>query len=146
MKKFYSFLDSGFILHCPQPLQHLVNSSMASKNSGLITFYGAEDIMTLSECKVLKSQLKKGSEINGIIFFSINQFRYSGSFDFKLIGQILDQDLEVHFSRENISIKNKVDLNRMEPLIHFLDISMNRDTTMNFRKNLHREFYSKKLN
>lgn len=143
MKKFYSFLDASLIEHCPQPLQHLANSNMAAKNQGLITFYGAEDIITVKDSKVLKAQLSKDSDLEGIVFFSINQFRFDGILKLELIREVLNKNLEIHFSRENLSIKNIQDLEQQLPLLVFLNYSLYRDQTIDYRKKIYENYHRK---
>jgi len=105
MKQFYSCID--VTMPAPQPEQHMAAIKTASLNNGQVVSYGAEDIINYKKQMFIFSKLKKIiDEIDGVIFFSFDQFCYSDKINLKLIREILDLDLEVHFSRESISILN----------------------------------------
>jgi hypothetical protein len=105
MKKFYSFLDTGFVKYVPQAMQHLTIRETAKKVGGRILFYFMEDTRTVVSQTALISKLSMmSSNADGIVFFSIYQFGYDEKFHIAIMRRILEMNLELHFSRENISI------------------------------------------
>lgn len=111
MKSFYSCIDIGCSDLVTQPIQHLVNAGTAAGNGGKITFYTSEDPATLASQSVLRSKLHELRGLDGIVFFRLAQFCHSGQMNFALLQDIVDQGLEVHFSREGVSIFDRRDLN-----------------------------------
>lgn len=107
MKSFYSCLDPFII--APQSEQHNLIKDLAETENGKIIFYGSEDFFVAKTQPFILLKLKKISNIDGVIFFTINQFCYGECFNLKLINDILALKLTIHFARENISIYNKSD-------------------------------------
>jgi hypothetical protein len=105
MKQFYSCIDA--YLPSPQPEQHAVISRKADKEDAAVVFYGAEEVRVAQAQPFILSKLKRTPGLDGVIFFSINQFCYSEKLNLKLIFDILDLGLSVHFAREDISLYSK---------------------------------------
>ena len=117
MRYYYACLDCAFVKYAPQPLQHLAVANKASKNGGEISFYTLEDFDTLSYQGAAKSKLAERPAVDGLIFFTLRQFFYGG-LNVKCRASILDQGYEVHFAREDVSIRTKDELDAMFPMIY----------------------------
>ena len=102
MKQFYSCIDA--YLPSPQPEQHAVIFRKADKEGASVVFYGAEEVRVAKRQPFILSKLKRTPGLDGAIFFSINQFCYGDRFNFRLINDILDLGLTIHFAREDLSL------------------------------------------
>jgi hypothetical protein len=102
MKSFYSYIDQ--LAGVPQPIQHLAIREMAARASGAVTFYGSEEIKTTYSQSFILEKLRRTPGFDGVIFFSLNQFRYGSSFNFGVLRSVLTLVPEVHFARESVSI------------------------------------------
>jgi len=111
--KYYSCLDSK--LFSTQPEQHYLCSQKAKKEKGHIVFYGSEEYSVLEDQPYILHKLSKTPDIDGVIFFTFNQFCYSEKLNLKLLYDILDKKKSVHFSREDISFYKKIDLEESLP-------------------------------
>lgn len=118
MKSFYSWLDNGSLAVVPQRLQHLSNNDMAARLDGKVSFYSAEDSEFLDKYFTLGEWLAESPRVDGIVFFSLKQFTYSGRFDFSLLKSILARGYEVHFSRENLSLASLEALTTVFPTLY----------------------------
>lgn len=127
MKTFYSCIDAG--LTVPQSVQHLVIRERAQKAGGAVTFYGSEEAKTLASQIFIKAKLEKCRDIfDGVIFFTLHQFRYGQDFNWQLLREILDLGIEVHFAREGLSIASTDDLKEVFPFLMSVDYTLRRDT------------------
>jgi hypothetical protein len=104
MKQFYSCIDA--LLPAPQPEQHEISKKKATKEGGQIIFYGAEEYRVVKQQPFILKKLQRTPGIDGVVFFSIDQFCYGESFNLKLLREILNLKLSVHFAREDISFTN----------------------------------------
>jgi len=102
MKQFYSCIDA--YIPSPQPEQHMLIARKADKEGAAVVFYGAEEVRVAKEQPFILSKLKRTPGLDGAIFFSINQFCYGEKFNLKLIFDILDLGLSLHFAREDVSL------------------------------------------
>ena len=107
-KSFYSCIDTFF--EGTNAEQHDVINNMAKKENGKIIFYGAEDYFVADSQPFILPKLMRTKNIDGVIFFTLNQFCYSDSINLKLLVNILKLEISVHFAREAITIKNLNDL------------------------------------
>jgi hypothetical protein len=103
MKQFYSCID--VTLTTPQPEQHELSRRKAVKEGGQIVFYGAEEYRVRRQQPFILNKLSRTSGIDGVIFFSIDQFCYGDRFNLRLLLDILRSRVSVHFSREDISYR-----------------------------------------
>ena len=101
MKQFYACIDSFF--PAPQPEQHQAIKRMALREQGEIIFYGAEEYRFAHLQNFIIHKLKRTNNVNGVIFFTLNQFCYAESFNLKILMQIFDIGLSIHFAREDLS-------------------------------------------
>ena len=108
MKTFYSCLDP--FVTAPQSEQHLMINKKAAKENGKVVFYGSEDFFVAQTQPFILFKLKRTPNLDGVIFFTINQFCYGELFNLKLLYQILDLNLSVHFAREFLTISNSKEL------------------------------------
>jgi hypothetical protein len=102
MKQFYSCIDA--YIPSPQPEQHALIARKANKEGAAIVFYGAEEVRVAKEQPFILYKLKRTPGLDGAIFFSIYQFCYGEKFNLKLIFDILDLGLSIHFAREDLSL------------------------------------------
>lgn len=111
--QFYSCLDSK--LNSTQPEQHYMCNKKAEKENGEIVFYGSEEYSVLEHQPYILYKLSKTPNIDGVIFFTFNQFCYSQKFNIKLLYDLLSKKKSVHFSREDISLYKQEDLESILP-------------------------------
>jgi hypothetical protein len=109
MKQFYSCID--VLLPAPQPEQHELSKKKAAKEGGQIVFYGAEEYRVVKHQPFILGKLLRTGGLDGVVFFSIDQFCYGDKFNLKLLGDILKAKFSVHFAREDISFNNIEDVN-----------------------------------
>ena len=110
MKQFYSCIDA--LLPAPQPEQHEVSRKKAIKEGGLIVFYGAEEYRVVKYQPFILEKLQRTAGIDGVVFFTIDQFCYGQTFNLKLLCDILKSKFTVHFAREDISLNNVEEVNK----------------------------------
>lgn len=104
MKQFYSCIDA--LLPAPQPEQHEVSKKKAIKEGGQIVFYGAEEYRVIKYQPFILNKLQRTAGIDGVVFFTIDQFCYGQTFNLKLLCDILKSKFSVHFAREDISFSS----------------------------------------
>lgn len=104
MKQFYSCIDGR--LPAPQPEQHEISKKKATKEGGQIVFYGAEEYRVAKYQPFILNKLNRTSGIDGVVFFTIDQFCYGQTFNLKLLCNILKSNFSAHFAREDISFNN----------------------------------------
>lgn len=108
MKQFYFCTDCT--LTTPQPEQHALGRNMASLLSGQIVFYGSEEITVSHVQPFILQKLYKMSNLDGVLFFSFDQFCYGEGVNFKLLANIIKLKLSIHFVRENLSLYSLVEI------------------------------------
>ena len=104
MNSYYSCLDS--LLTTPQAEQHYWIKQMAEKKNGQVVFYGAEEYFVSNFQPFILNKLKRTPNLNGVIFFTIDQFCYGEKLNISLMIEIIKTGLSIHFAREKISILN----------------------------------------
>ncbi|BEI38364.1 hypothetical protein PHIN8_03080 [Polynucleobacter sp. HIN8] len=107
-KLFYSCIDS--LIPSPQPEQHLVIEKMAKLCNGKITYSTSEDCSLRNSQAWIEERVKRIPGIDGLIFFTVEQFYCAGKFNIRLLKILLSKNLEVHFAREKLSYRNLNDL------------------------------------
>jgi len=108
MKQFYSCID--VTLPAPQPEQHELIRKIAISQQGKVIFYGAEEYSVAACQPYIHYKLRRTPGIDGVIFFTINQFCYGTTFNLKLLRDILNDSMSVHFARENVNLCSIYDL------------------------------------
>lgn len=129
MKAFFSCIDAS--IPAPQPVQHLVIRDRANKAGGAIVFYGAEDVLGLGRQPFIRLKLErlKKKGLDGVVFYTVHQFRYGGEFDYALLRFIHGLGLEVHFACEGIAIRNDEDFQAIFPFLLAVDFTSRRDAS-----------------
>ena len=130
MKRFFSCIDARLLV--PQPIQHLAIRDKAQKAGGVVIFYGAEEIKALKFQPFIKTKLHRlhqAGELDGVVFFTVHQFRYGPAFNFDLLRHVLDMNLELHFAREGLSFLKPSDLDALFPLLLSADYTERRDSS-----------------
>jgi hypothetical protein len=127
MKTFFSCIDAS--IPAPQPVQHLVIRDRATKAGGAISFYGAEDVLGLGRQPFIRLKLKRLKEkgLDGVVFYTVHQFRYGGEFDYSLLRFIQALKLEVHFACEGIAIRSEEEFHAIFPFLLAIDFTSRRD-------------------
>jgi hypothetical protein len=108
VKQYFSCIDT--LMLAPQPEQHALSQVKASKEGGQIVFYGAEEHRVVKQQPFILGKLLKTPGLDGVVFFSVNQFCYADTFNLKLLAAILEIPLEVHFAREDLSFRSITDM------------------------------------
>ena len=124
VKSFYCCIDS--LLPATQPEQHIICGNIANLNNGKIIFYGTEDVLVTKHQPFIYDKLMRTPEIDGVIFFTINQFCYENTLNIDLMNKIIDLRISIHFARENISYFNQKELKKDLPEIYSYYYSFNR--------------------
>lgn len=132
MKSFYSCIDAT--LSAPQPEQHLVIREKARKEGGAITFYGAEEYRSAGVQSFILPKLRRTAGLDGVIFFTVNQFRYSDALNVTLMRDVLDMGLELHCAREDVSLRSRRDLEEWLPFLIVVDYTKRRDASPEWRQ------------
>ncbi len=116
---YYSVLDTGFTKLLPQAQQNLIARDYAtSALGGTVAFYWTEDVLTLKSMDLVRKNIHGPfKECKGLIFFRLWQFCYNGKFNYPLLIELLENNLEVHFAREKLSIRNLDELEKVKPII-----------------------------
>ena len=123
-RSFYCCIDS--LLPATQPEQHIICERIADLNNGKIIFYGAEDVLAIKHQPFIYEKLKRTPNVDGVIFFTINQFCYGNTLNIHLIKKIIGLNMSIHFARENISYYNENEFKKDLPEIYSYYYSFNR--------------------
>jgi hypothetical protein len=123
-RSFYCCIDS--LLPATQPEQHIICENIANLNNAKIIFYGAEDVLVTRDQPFIYDKLKRTPKIDGVIFFTIDQFCYENTLNIHLIKKIIDLNMSIHFARENISYFDQNELKKDLPEIYSYYYSFNR--------------------
>jgi len=115
---YYSLPDKALVKQVPQPLQHLAIAEMAAKRGGEIVHYTMEDPYTLATQEIFLSKVNEKPRVKGFIFFTLDQFSYSGELNLKLLENVLAQGYELNFAREKFTLASAQDLDREFPLLY----------------------------
>ena len=124
VRSFYCCIDS--LLPATQPEQHIICENIAKLNNGKIIFYGSEDVLVTKHQPFIYDKLMRTPEIDGAIFFTINQFCYENTLNIDLMNKIIDLKISIHFARENISYFNRKELKKDLPEIYSYYYSFSR--------------------
>ena len=117
-RAYYSLPDKALVKTVPQPAQHLLIADMAKSRHGDIVHYTMEDPYTLGTQEIFRSKLAEKPRIDGFVFFTLDQFAYSGELNVRLLEEVLRSGYELHFARERFSLSTPGDLDREFPLIY----------------------------
>lgn len=118
MKKFYSCVDT--LIPAPLSEQHLIIGNKAKQEGGAITAYASEEYRVVAAQPWIFHKLQETEGLDGVIFFTANQFNYGNNFNLKLFDKILSHKYEVHFARENLSFsKTNINSENLDYLIAY---------------------------
>lgn len=119
MKSYYSCLDT--LLTTPQAEQHFWIKEMAKIKNGKVVFYGAEEYFMMNSQPFILKKLQRTPNLNGVIFFTLDQFCYGNEFNASLMMKIIKNNFSIHFARENVSIINNFEFEKqyLELLSYF---------------------------
>jgi hypothetical protein len=134
MKLFYSCIDSH--IPSPQPEQHSLIERMAKRCGGKITYSTSEDCSLRNSQAWIEERVERISDVDGLVFFTVEQFFCGRTFNIQLLRRFLSKNIEVHFSRENLSFRNNEDLEFAESagIFIFLDCLSNQKISNNSLK------------
>ena len=123
MKKYHSWLDISLGSIISQPMQRILCNDLANKLKGKIIFELGEDVEFKNYNLQLRNMLKNQLDVDGFIFLRLEQFISTSKLNIELISKMLNNNYELHFIRQNLSLLNKSDLKKnMKNLIIFKDI------------------------
>ena len=105
MKNFYSCVDA--LIPSPLSEQHLIIKNKAEKEKGSITAYASEEFRTVKSQPWILIKMNETPGLDGVVFFTAQQFSYGNKFNLKLFNQLIDKNYEVHFAREDLSFTKK---------------------------------------
>ena len=124
MKKYHSWLDISLGSIISQPMQRTLCNDFAKKLEGRIIFELGEDVEFKNYNLQLRNMLKNKLNVNGFIFLRLEQFINKDKLNIELISKMINNNYELHFIRQNLSLFNKNDLKKnLKNLIMFNDIS-----------------------
>lgn len=127
MAEFYSYIDIAYVKHAPQPVQLLVNRAMAERLGGSIVFYFGEDVETVQNFAILQAKLRERPAVKGFIFFRLSQLLYGERINLEIVRTLIKSGYEVHFARENLSIRSIDDLKGKFSMLYTFDHIARRD-------------------
>jgi|TARA_B110000027_G_C16116331_1_gene300314 hypothetical protein len=111
-KSYYSMHDTSIYGLLTAKFQHQLIEVKSIEKEGKILFYSGEDPVYNKMCRVIRDKLEQKPKVNGFIFIHLQQFGYSGNLDFSLIKKILKLRYELHFCKEDLSLKNLNDFKK----------------------------------
>lgn len=124
MKNYHSWLDISLGSIISQPMQRILCNDLANKLNGRIIFELGEDVEFKRYNLQLRNMLKNKLNVNGFIFLRLEQFINSeNKLNIELIARMMENEYELHFIRQNLSLMNKKDLKKnLQDLIIYDDI------------------------
>ncbi|HVJ52112.1 MAG TPA: hypothetical protein VM689_06610 [Aliidongia sp.] len=103
-KQLFAFLDLSLIEEIPQALQHILVKDAVAKVGAELTFYSAENSLTLEAQTILRTTFRKPPKIDGFIFYRLQQFSLGGPMNIDLMREILVAGYSLYFVRERLSL------------------------------------------
>ena len=127
-KSYITWLDLKIGSIVSQPMQRVLMENFAEKIKGKIVFELGEDTELGHLQMNFKNILEKKNDINGFIFYRLEMFLdHKRSINYDLIRETLKKGYEIHFIRQNISIRSLLDLKKsLNKFIIFESISKNK--------------------
>ncbi len=126
MKEYFFWLDSRFVPYVPQAAQRILVQNYANKIGGKIVYYSAEEWVAVEKQMGLREKLKRSSGIAGFIFFTLKQFDYGTVFDYTLLHEMTSSGWEVHFAREEYSIRSSQEFHSQFERLYLYNWSKNK--------------------
>ena len=127
-KNYITWLDLKIGSIVSQPMQRVLMENFAEKINGKIVFELGEDTELGHLQMNFKNILEKKNDIDGFIFYRLEMFLdHKKSINYDLIRETLKKGYEIHFIRQNISIRSLLDLKKsLNKFIIFESISKNK--------------------
>ena len=127
-KNYITWLDLKIGSIVSQPMQRVLMENFAEKIKGKIVFELGEDTELGHLQMNFKNILEKKNDIDGFIFYRLEMFLdHKKSINYDLIRETLKKGYEIHFIRQNISIRSLLDLKKsLNKFIIFESISKNK--------------------
>ena len=111
-------------LMIPQKVQNLVIRDYASRKKLFFKLSKVEYSFTKSYL-MLKSIVKEIKYLNGLIFYSLNLLPEKKNERISFLNQIINNKKQIHFALEEIVIKNKKELKKIEDIFFVKENSRN---------------------
>lgn len=112
----FAFLDISLMEEVPQGLQHILVSDAVAKGGAKLSFYSTESFFTLKAQSILRATARKRPQIDGFIFYRLQQFALTGTMNIDLMREVLAAGYALHFVRERLAIGTLAELH--EALAH----------------------------
>ena len=123
MKNYHAWLDISIGDIISQPMQRVLCNDFVKKLNGKIVFELGEDPEFKSYNLQLRNMLNSKLNVNGFIFLRLEQFIMDDKLNIEMIKSIISKNYEVHFIRQNLSLRKISDLKKnINNLIIFRDI------------------------
>ena len=136
-KEYLAFTDLTITEIISQKNQMKLMKNYLNEHNADIVFYSTEGHRTIESMRILENKIGENPNIDGIVFYSILQFSYSGKFLSQITKKILKKGYELFFIREDLKIN---DLKSFEKIKISLKIFPY--THSDLIKNLKSNFYS----
>ena len=136
-KEYLAFTDLTITEIISQKNQMKLMKNYLKEHNADIVFYSTEGHRTIETMRILENKISENPHVDGIVFYSILQFSYSGKFLSKITKKILKKGYELFFIREDIKI---TDLKSFEKIKISLKIFPY--THSDLIKNLKANFYN----
>ena len=127
-RNYITWLDLKIGSVVSQPMQRVLMENFANKIKGKIVFELGEDTELGHLQMNFRNILEKKSDISGFIFYRLEMFLDSKrNINQSLIKETLKKGYELHFIRQDISIRSLLDLKKnLNKFIIFESISQNK--------------------
>jgi len=124
MNTYHSWLDIGSGKIITQPMQRVLCEDFVKKIKGKIVFELGEDVEFSSSNLQFRKMVSSKINVTGFIFLGLEQFISNKKLDLDLIKNVIKKKYELHFIRQNLSIKNYKDYkNNLKNLLLFNDLN-----------------------
>ena len=125
MKNYISWLDLTIGDVISQPMQRVLMEDYSKKIKGKIIFELGEDTEFGHLQLNFSEIIRKKSNADGFIFYRLEMFRdKKKKLKIQLLRQILKKGYELHFVRQNLPLKNMLDMKKnMNKILLFQSIS-----------------------
>ena len=97
----------------PQHIQNIVLRDYCKKNN--MRFLLSSTEYTMKDSFIIFNQILKDlNKITGIVMYSLFQLPENDEQRYKILSKIITQKKQLHFALENLSLKTKEDINRID--------------------------------
>lgn len=129
IKNYITWLDLKIGSIVSQPMQRVLMENFSKKINGKIVFELGEDTELGHLQMNFKNIIEKKKNVDGFIFYRLEMLLdQKRRISFNLIRETLKKGYEIHFIRQEISIRNMIDLKKnMKKFIIFESINKNKE-------------------